>query len=237
MMDIPRAGPDGRRITINTDLDEDLTIWHFRSALNVAALNCNDPAYDPITQAYSALLNKFERRLRTINTTIDRQYRAQAANTREAAMLREVKMTQVYNYFANPGVRQEFCDEALAVSNEAIATPPEDLFLFASASLSRFESVFLSFFRNYEKYEIESAQWDARYGSRYGASQPGWVALHGTHTPSIGSGLVELGAPSLVGELRDAETGAAIPVVTAPGRDVTVPIVQPLPNDAEGGGS
>ena len=38
-MTIPAVGADGVRRTINTGLDRDDTIWHVRSAWNVAALN------------------------------------------------------------------------------------------------------------------------------------------------------------------------------------------------------
>lgn len=232
-MDIPRVGPDGRRVTVNTDLNDDLTIWHFRSALNVAALNCNEPEHAPITQAYGEVLKKYDRRLKAANTAIERQYRAQASTQRDATRLREAKMTQVYNYFANPGTRQAFCAEALAVSNEMLTAPTDDVLTFASNSLSRFEAVFEGFYRAYEKYEVESAAWDARYGERYGPSQPGWVALHGVATPTIGSELVELNATYPTGEVKDPETGATIPVIPAPGSEVSMPVVQPIAQESD----
>ena len=42
-MTIPPIGLDGVRVTPNRGLSRDEQIWHFRSALNVAALNCQGP--------------------------------------------------------------------------------------------------------------------------------------------------------------------------------------------------
>lgn len=42
-MTIPPVGLDGVRVTPNRGLSRDEQIWHFRSALNVAALNCQGP--------------------------------------------------------------------------------------------------------------------------------------------------------------------------------------------------
>jgi len=236
-MEIPRVGPAGRRLTVNSDLDENQTVWHFRSGMNVAALNCLDAQYQPITEAYAAFLKNNARRLTTANNAIEKQFREQAPTRREALLVREAYMTQVYNYFANPGARQSFCDTALEVANEALAAPPEDPVSFAATALGRFEAAFEGFFREYEQYEVDSAAWDARYGDRYGASQPGWLVVHGGAGTSVASGLVELNAPQMAGEVRDPETGAVIPVIPGQESVVGTPIVQPVPQDGDAGAS
>jgi hypothetical protein len=227
-MDIPRVGPAGRRLTINSDLDENGSVWHFRSGMNVAALNCFGEQYGPITEAYAAFLKNNARRLTAANNAIEKQFRDQAPTRREALLVREAYMTQVYNYFANPGARQSFCDTALQVANEALADPPKDPVSFATSALGRFEAAFEGFFREYEQYELDSAAWDTRYGERYGASQPGWLVVHGGGATSVASGLVELNAPQVAGEVRDPETGASIPIIPAPESAVGTPIVQPV---------
>ena len=50
-MELPPPGPNGLRVTINSDLDRDATLWHFRSAWNVAALNCQGAEREAITEA------------------------------------------------------------------------------------------------------------------------------------------------------------------------------------------
>ena len=236
-MGVPRVGPEGRRLTVNSNLDENETVWQFRSGMNVAALNCLDPQYSPINEAYGAFLKGNARRLTAANNAIEKQFREEAGTRREALLAREAYMTQVYNYFANPGARQSFCDVALAIANEALATPPEDPVSFATGALGRFEAAFEQFFRDYEQYEVDSAAWDARYGERYGASQPGWVVVHGSGSPSVATGLIDTGTPQLAGELQDPETGAAIPIIPVPENAAGTPVVQPVAQGSDAGGN
>jgi hypothetical protein len=140
-------------------------------------------------------------------------------------------MTQVYNYFAMPGARHQFCTAALAVANDAQLTPPTDPTVFAATGLARYESAFREFFSEYAKYQTLSADWDRRYGTQYGASQPGWVALYGTGSPGIAASLLE-GQPQPIGEVFDPATGAMIPVISASEEEVSQPVVQPVPVEA-----
>ncbi len=117
---------------------------------------------------------------------------------------------------------------ALQASNEFLATPPADLKAFAAIQLERFETAFEGFFRAYEQYRIDSAAWDAKWGAQYGASQPGYVAVHGASGPTIATTLTDTGAPVLAGEVIDPETGAHIPVIAAPEDTVSTPVVQPV---------
>ncbi|MBC7159830.1 MAG: hypothetical protein H5U21_07235, partial [Porphyrobacter sp.] len=105
-----------------------------------------------------------------------------------------------------------------------------------TGALARFEAVFDRFFREYQQYQIDSAAWDARFGERFGPSQPGWVAVHGGTATSLAGGLAEVGAPRLAGEVRDAEAGGMIPIIIPPIVPAT-PVVQPLAADAATAGS
>ncbi|HBM71722.1 MAG TPA: hypothetical protein DD436_03650, partial [Erythrobacter sp.] len=43
VMTIPRVNSLGQRETVHLGISDDEKVWHFRSAWNVAALNCLDP--------------------------------------------------------------------------------------------------------------------------------------------------------------------------------------------------
>jgi hypothetical protein len=227
-MDIPPLGPDGLRQTINSGLNPDETLWHFRSGWNVAALNCLDPEHQPILDAYGAFLRKFQRKLTATNTAIDAQFRRENSSRNNAIKAREAFMTQVYNYFALPPARADFCNVTLAIANEYLAAPPEDANQFAAAGLARIEAVFDQFFRAYEQYRVDSAAWDARYGAQYGASQPGYVAVHTLGAPSVGASLTASVVPPPAGEVVDPDSGALIPVIPVEEGTVATPVVQPV---------
>ena len=63
----------------------------------------------------------------------------------------------------------------------------------------------------------------------YGASQPGYVAVHSITAPTAASSLV---APQAAGEVVDPETGARIPIIPVPEETVATPVVQPVPEGA-----
>ena len=125
------------------------------------------------------------------------------------------------------------CATALAVANEYLANPPEDFTTFAMSGLARYEMAFEQFFTAYEQYEAASSEWDARYGARYGESQPGWVALYGTRAQQQAMGVaVTSMIPADPVAVPDSETGVLIPVIPVDEMSTSTPVVQPLPNDA-----
>jgi hypothetical protein len=227
-MDIPILGADGVRQTVNTGLNNDETLWHFRSGWNVAALNCLDAEHQPILDGYGAFLRQNQRKLAATNTALDAQFRREYSTRNEAVKARETFMTQVYNYFALPPARADFCNVALGIANEYLAMPPEDVNQFAAARLPLIDAVFDRFFRAYEQYRIDSAAWDVRYGAQYGASQPGYVAVHALAAPGVGASLAASPEPELAGEVIDPDTGARIPVIPVPETSVATPVVQPV---------
>lgn len=170
-MTIPAVGADGVRRTINMGLDRDDTIWHVRSAWNVAALNCMGSQFKPILTGYAAFLKKYARELAAVNKRIEAKYRNAAA--------REAQNTKVYNYFATPAAMGAMCPVALAVASEWQKAPPADLAAFSKAALPRYDVVYIAFFDAYDRYRADSAAWDAKYGALYGSTQPGYVAVHG----------------------------------------------------------
>ena len=206
-MDMPPLGPNGLRVTVNSDLDRDGTLWHFRSAWNVAALNCQGAQREVILEAYARYLKRFKTVLDRTNTALEKHYQARHPEARGALRAREAYMTQVYNYFAMPGVRNDFCAVMAAMAEDYLASPTTDPWVHSAAWLPRLEATFQEFFRVYEQYRTNSAAWDARWGELFGDTQPGYIAVHGG---------VDTRQPEVVREVIDPDTGVAIPVIEAP---------------------
>ena len=161
-MSIPLVAQTGIRQTVNANLSAAQTTWNLRSALNVAALNCQDPQFAGLVDNYSAFLKRNDKQLSATNRVLQGEFRQ-----RYGAKYRDIQdtyMTQVYNYFALPPAKRDFCQVAFGVSGEVIAIEPGQLDLFASTALPRIESVFENFFRAYEKYRSDLDAWNAQYG-------------------------------------------------------------------------
>jgi hypothetical protein len=246
-MQIPRRDARGTRVTINTGLDEQETIWHFRSGWNVAALNCPGQQYETITNAYGAMLQRYQDQLAAANAALDRRFQNEEAERlrteglpyrrgevqRSALLTREAHSTMVYNYFTSPPARAQFCRTALAIANEYLVVPPEDLATFAQTGLSRYEQAFETFYTAYEAYELASTEWDRRYGEDYGASQPGWVAIYGRDAARVPADtMAGEPSPATAGQnLTDPATDSAVPVVPVDETTTATPVVEPVRQD------
>jgi hypothetical protein len=238
-MEIPPKGPDGERLTVNRDLSEDELVWHFRSGWNVAALNCTADRYQPILDGYGAFIKDNERELRRVNDRLEKLYRSQTDTRRAAMVARDGRTTMVYNFFALPPARSEFCTAALEMANRALANPPTDALQFARDNFAQLTEPFYTFFDAYERYQQASAEWDARFGDLYGPSQPGWVAVqqaraNGIPVPRAGESdpSTTITNPRGAMVVTDPETGERVPVVPVDERVLSQPITQPLPADA-----
>ena len=238
IMNIPARGPDGQRLTILRGASDDERLWYFRSAWNVAALNCIGPEYEPILEGYRAFLKDNVKALRATNERIDKAFRKDHPSRSEAIKAREKTMTMVYNYFALPPARAEFCQAALRVATAQAAMPKPDAAALAAANFAAFEAPFENFFTAYEQYQRDSAAWDARYGARYGASQPGYLAVQAARAvgaPTVGQSdpASTMAQPvAQAGVVTDAETGAQIPVLPVPAQPAGTPVVQPVPQSS-----
>lgn len=194
-MTIPLVAATGVRQTVNANISSAQTTWNLRSALNVAALNCLDPEYTGLVDNYGAFLKRNDKQLSAVNKVLTTEFRE-----RYGATFRDVQdsyMTQVYNYFALPPTKSDFCDVSYAISNEALQVVPDDLDTFAATALPRIESVFEDFFRAYEEYRVDLAAWNSEYGP----------------PPVIYSGQ---GFPSLTGPSMGVATGATTGIATDP---------------------
>jgi hypothetical protein len=179
-MFVPAKDALGVRQTINANLTPAQKTWNLRSAMNVAALNCLEPQHAMILENYKVFLKAHAKGLSSANRMLDAEFREKYGPTYRG--MRDVYMTQVYNYFALPPTLPRFCDASLAVSTELAATPAGSLESFAAGALPRLEAVFDDFFGAFEQYRINVAQWDAQYGPRYGTTTAGYPGPLGVTT-------------------------------------------------------
>ncbi len=231
VMEIPARGPDGRRLTVNTALSDDQLVWNLRSAWNVAALNCLSPEYEPILQGYRTFLTRNVRPLKAVNDRIEKSYGSRHKVRRDAIVARDGYTTQVYNFFAEPAARAEFCRAALDMSNRALAAPSNDPLAFARENFEGLLAPFDKFFDEYEAYQRASAEWDAKWGEMFGASQPGWVAVQQAR-----AGIATEPSQTTVQTVIDPETGLPVPVIPVKEGVLSQPVVQPIA-PATGGAS
>lgn len=222
VMDMPQRGPNGQRITVNSNLSDDQLVWNLRSAWNVAALNCLAPEYEPILQGYRAFLTRNVTRLKAVNDRIEKSYGSRFRVRRDAIVARDGYTTQVYNFFALPPARAGFCRAVLDMANRAMAAPPADPLSFARANFDGLLLPFEEFFTEYEAYQQASAAWDAKWGAQYGASQPGWVAVQEARVNGIP--VPELAVRTVI----DPETGVAVPVIPVNEGVISQPVVEPI---------
>ena len=174
-MAVPQMGATGVRQTVNYGISNEQKLWNVRSGLNVAALNCRSPQHVTLADNYREFLNKHRRELSRTNRTLDSQYRAE--HGRQYRDAQDAYMTRVYNYFALPPALPEFCNVAHELSQEIVQVPAGQLGNFTEVALPRMEAVYDQFFSAYEKYRVDLAAWEARYG------QGGATTLEATYGP------------------------------------------------------
>jgi hypothetical protein len=161
---VPPKGPDGLYRSVNRGISPMQTVWNFRSAYNVAALNCSRTEFPAMIDNYRAFLRTHARALTAANRAVDAEWRGKYGARFVAP--REKYMTEVYNSFALPMTVTDFCKAVEAVSRDAQPTTPVQLTAFAQRSLPNLQIVFDDFNRRYEQWKIDAAEWDARYAPR-----------------------------------------------------------------------
>jgi hypothetical protein len=159
---LPAYAADGMRTTPNRGLSREETIWNFRAAINVAALNCQGPVWGVIAQNYNQMIMVHKARLNQANTAVDGEYRKRFPG-QNALRVRDTRTTELYNYFALPPVREAFCNAALNKSQEAITVPVAAFPEYAIGGLSDFDTIFLNFYDAYAKYQIDIAEWNLKH--------------------------------------------------------------------------
>ncbi len=159
---IPPLDAGGLRQSVNRGISPTQMVWNLRSAFNVAALNCSDPKHAEILPRYKVFLKAYGKALTAMNRKVDAEFKARYGAKFTAP--REAYMTSVYNHFALPPVMNEFCNAALAVTGDMAGVKPAELEAFALRSLPSIEVVYDDFYRRYENYRLDLAEWNAKYG-------------------------------------------------------------------------
>ncbi len=162
-MTIPPIGIDGIRVTPNRGLSREENIWHFRSAINVAALNCQGPVWGQVATEYNKFIITHKVRLSQASKAVDREYVARYKG-QNGLRVRDTRMTDLYNYFALPPVKAEYCDTALRKVVEVNTIPSTTLPEYAFGALNDVDGIFIRFFDAYIQYERDLADWNLRYG-------------------------------------------------------------------------
>ena len=180
-MTIPPVGLDGVRVTPNRGLSRDEQIWHFRSALNVAALNCQGPVWGQIATEYNKFIVIHKVLLSKTSKSVDREY-VKRYPKQNGLRIRDTRMTDLYNYFALPPVRAQYCDMALRKLTEANLVPKEALAEYAIGGLTDIDNVFVSFYDSYVQYERDLADWNMKYAPR-----PVYTPSSNIMTPPVNS--------------------------------------------------
>jgi hypothetical protein len=161
-MKVPPVGIDGVRVTPNRGLTREENIWHLRSAINVAALNCQGAVWGEIAQNYNKYLVTHKSRLAQANKAVDAEY-VKRYPGQNGLRVRDTKTTDLYNYFALPPVRAEFCDKSLIKSRELLALQSTALPEYSFGALNDVDATFINFFNAFEQYKVDLANWNARY--------------------------------------------------------------------------
>ncbi len=161
---VPILNADGTRKTINSGISSPLTIWNFRSAYNVAALNCQKPQHADILIGYKKFLVAHKKGLASAAASADGEFKKRYGTG--WIRPREAYSTQVYNYYAFPPTITNFCDAATIMARESMTVKPADLAMFAKRSLAQFDTVFVSFYVAYEQYQADATAWDAKYAPK-----------------------------------------------------------------------
>ena len=164
-MTIPPIGLDGVRVTPNRGLSRDEQIWHFRSALNVAALNCQGPVWGQIANEYNKFIVIHKVLLSKTSKAVDREY-VKRYPSQNGLRIRDTKLTDLYNYFALPPVRAQYCDMSLRKLTEANQVPKEALAEYAIGGLIDIDTLFVNFYDAYVKYQGDLADWNMKYAPK-----------------------------------------------------------------------
>lgn len=162
-MPVPPIDASGNRHTVNSGISTAQAVWNLRSAYNVAALNCIEAQYLPILDGYKRFLKVYAKQLDKANKQVDASFHTIQAG-RAGTVARESYQTQVYNFFSLPPVDANFCQAAMQVSAELQTVDATQFEAYSFSGLAKLEAPFKSFFDAYDRYKLDLAAWQSRYG-------------------------------------------------------------------------
>lgn len=159
---IPEVDAEGTRESVNRKITVNQTIWNLRSAYTVAALDCREPHNAGILPRYRTFLTRNAKALKSVYDHMDREFRDRFGRGGET--LRDDYLTTLYNHYALPPTKAEFCDAVDQVLQDGETVAPEDIGAFAQAKVPVIEKVFDDFYARYEQYRNALAAWEEKYG-------------------------------------------------------------------------
>lgn len=124
---------------LNRNLTSSATVWHFRVALNVAALACRGPGEATIIAGYNAMLRDRTVALTAAQKALSAEYRARGGDWQDAY---DDAMTRLYNFFSQAQARDAFCAAAEQTLAELPAIAPEAIGSFAETRLKVLDAPF-----------------------------------------------------------------------------------------------
>lgn len=134
----PAPQPVARAVApINRDLGSGETLWHVRSALNVAALSCREGSHSQLASNYNRMLKQHHVALASAYAEEEAQYRAMYGKDWQRKQDRH--LTQLYNFFASPIGARQFCAAAMTVSMRINDMDADQLRHYSRTALAQLE--------------------------------------------------------------------------------------------------
>jgi len=137
----PASIPSRPSASINVNLSEQESLWHLRSALNVAALSCRTGKGSGVASSYNRMLSRHKAALAAANAAEIAPFRARYGAKWSTAY--DTHATRLYNFFAMPTAQGQFCIAAQQVLAKANAITPDAMTSYAPAALAQIEAPFL----------------------------------------------------------------------------------------------
>jgi hypothetical protein len=147
--------------------------------MNVAALNCQGPVWGQIAKEYNRFIVIHKVLLSKTSKAVDREY-VKRYPTQNGLRIRDTNLTDLYNYFALPPVRAQYCDMSLRKLTEANQVPKEALAEYAMGGLTDIDTLFVNFYDAYVKYQGDLADWNMKY-----ALKPVYVPSNNIMAPPV----------------------------------------------------
>ena len=148
-LSLPSRDAQGHYATINSGIADKEAIWHFRAALNVAALSCTD----------QSIRDNYNQLLKSRKTVFASAYASETASRRGAAL--DQHQTRLYNFFAQPPAKIGFCRAADTEATQAVSVSAAEFPAYAAKALDRLEAPMIAFYAAYDRYRRKLAEWKA----------------------------------------------------------------------------
>jgi hypothetical protein len=161
---VPARDGAGRYMTINSGMTGERAFWQLKTGLNVAAIGCRGGDERALVAAYNQIIKSHTRSIQAAEKKVIADLAK--ANRTTGIKERDRLSTQLFNYFAQPPAQSEFCRRAASLAQTVAKTPSAQLFGNAGAQLATLDEPFTDFYAAFERYKVESAEWDKRYARR-----------------------------------------------------------------------